>query len=36
MMRTADFDELETVLRAAIPTAFAAAPPVAPPAPPPG
>jgi hypothetical protein len=34
MMRTADFDELETVLRAAIPAAFAAAPPVTPPAPP--
>jgi hypothetical protein len=34
MMRTGDFDELETVLRAAVPAAFAAAPPVTPPAPP--
>lgn len=29
MMRPADFDELETALRAAIPAAFAAAPPIA-------
>jgi hypothetical protein len=34
MMRPEDFDELETVLRAAIPAAFTAAPPV-PPSPPP-